>query len=139
MQHSIHIIGAYLFALSFVSSSILGIVSLLKKSAKLQRFCAWGFIVSFALLIVPYFIGFGLKELALAHTFEGGARVIEKHHNMSKFVLTGSILTFLASTSVLYKYRHEDLPGWFLPNLLFLSWMIVTFLARSLFYAYSII
>lgn len=139
MAHTLHLIGSYLFVLSFVCSSTLGIVALVKKHEGLKRLSAWGFILSFGLLVLPYYLGFGLKEQALSGTFESGVRDIEKHHNMSKFVLTGSILTALASMSVLYKYRREALPSWFLPNLLFLAWMIVTFLARSLFYAFRII
>ena len=138
MNTLVHIWGAYAFIFIYLCSVLLGIVALIKKSDQLERWAAWGFVFSFVLLSVAYFVAFPIEAEKLLGAAEPFARIIEKHHKMSKFVLTGCILVTSASVSVLYKYRNEKFPNWFLPNLLFISFMVVSFLGRSLAQAYRI-
>ena len=62
----------------------------------------------------------------------------EKHHRMSKFVLTGFVLISAACGVVLLKFRDQPYPSWFSPNLLFISFMLIFFLLRSLITGFGI-
>lgn len=138
MNNPIHIWGAYAFILSYLLAVLLGILALVRKETRWERWSAWAFIGASAILALSYMAGFPLETQALAGASEPVAKIIEKHHNMAKFVLTGCILVTSASVTVLYKYRKERFPSWFLPNLLFLSLMILSFLGLSLLQAYRI-
>jgi len=138
MLKLIHIWGAYFFVFAFLVTAGLGVLSLVKQDPKLERFTAWAFVACFVFLAIPYFVGFTLKADLISVMQEPGIRLIEKHHSLSKFVLTGCILIAAAAVTVLYKYRQQRFPNWFLPNLLFLSLMVVSFSARSLVSAWRL-
>lgn len=138
MNTYIHIWGSYAFIAIYLLAVVLGVIALVKKNDGLARKSAWVFLGAFVLLALSYFVAFSLKESLLLGADEFVLRILEKHHKMAKFVLTGTILVACASASVLVKYRQEKLPQWFLPNLLFISWMVLTFLIRSLLQAYRL-
>ena len=127
-----HIWGAYAFVFLFLFSSVLSAYSLAKKREALARLSAWSYLASFAVLLVPYFGAFVLKAAIVSQGPAAALPHLEKHHNMSKFVLTGIILMAVGSGIVLRRYRDKALPAWFLPNMLFLAVMVMTFIVRSL-------
>lgn len=138
-MHDVHLVGAYLFILCFLVAVLSIILGLVRKQEVWLRRGAWGFIFAFALLCIPYISGFLLKNELLIEADEGLKTLVQKHHDLSKFVLTGSILMFGACVALLRKYRPgESLPGWLWPNLLFISWMVITFITRSLIHGYRI-
>lgn len=139
MMHYAHQLGAYLFVLCFLAAVLSVILGLIRKQEVWLRRGAWGFIFAFILLCIPYFSGFLLKSSLLPGADEGLRALIQKHHDLSKFVLTGSILMFGACLALLRKYKPgENLPSWLWPNLMFLSWMVLTFVIRSLIHGYRI-
>lgn len=138
-MHNIHLIGAYLFVFCFLMAVLSVILGLIRKQEAWLRRGAWGFIAAFILLGIPYISGFLLKSALLSGADESLRAVVQKHHDLSKFVLTGSILMFGACVALLRKYRPgETLPSWLWPNLLFISWMVLTFIIRSLLHGYRI-
>lgn len=138
MLKLLHIWGSYAFIFIFLSTALIGLLSLLRRDAQLQRWSAWGFVFALLALALPYSVGFALKDAFMAEWQAPAIEVMQKHHNLSKFVLTGCILTASAAALVLHKYKNQPFPNWFLPNLLFLSLMIVSFSARSLVSAWRI-
>lgn len=138
-MHYVHLVGTYLFVLCFLTAVLSVIFGLVRKQEIWLRRGAWGFIIAFLLLCVPYVSGFFLKDAILSGADENLRAVVQKHHDLSKFVLTGSILMFGICAALLRKYRSGDpLPGWLWPNLLFISWMVITFIIRSLMHGYRI-
>ncbi len=137
-MHTLHVVGAYAFVLAFLGSIVLGIVGLLKKDETYLRRGAVGFIVAFMCLCIPYISGFILQKPLLLSGDEALRAAVKKHHDLSKFVLTGSILMLAACVAMLRKYKDAPLPGWLWPNLLFISWMVATFVIRSLLHGYRI-
>lgn len=135
----VHQTGAYLFILVFVAAVLSGIWGLLRKQEHWLRRGAWGFVAAFFVLCIPYGSGFFLKSGLWNGADESLRQLIQKHHDLSKFVLTGSILMFAACAAMLKKYKpNESFPHWLWPNLLFLSWMVVTFIVRSFLHGYRI-
>lgn len=138
-MHNLHRVSAYLFVLCFLIAVLSVIFGLIRKQESWLRRGAWGFIAAFVLLGVPYGSGFLLKSTALSGADESLRALVQKHHDLSKFVLTGCILMFGACVTLLRKYRPgEPLPSWLWPNLLFISWMVLTFIIRSLMHGYRI-
>lgn len=138
MLKTVHIWGSYLFLLIFLVSCALSILSLVRKRDDLARLSAWSFVISFIVLAVSYACGFTPKAEVLAMAQDPVAKLANRHHEMAKFALTGMTLIGAASLTVLYKFRNQPLPVWFLPNLLFLAMMIATFSIRSLVYVYQL-
>lgn len=135
----LHQMGAYLFLFVFVAAVGCGIWGLIRKQPTALRWGAWGFVAAFFVLCIPYGSGFVLKSGLWNGADEGFRQLIQKHHDLSKFVLTGSILMFAACAAMLKKYKPgEAFPHWLWPNLLFLSWMVVTFIVRSFTHGYRI-
>lgn len=134
----LHIWGSYAFIFAFLVTAMIGVLSLLRRDQQLERFTAWAFVACLLLLAIPYGVGFSIKAALIADLQAPAIEVVQKHHNLAKFVLTGCMLVAGAALSVLKKYRNQPFPNWFLPNLLFLSMMIVTFSARSLVSAWRI-
>ena len=136
---TLHQLGAYLFVIVFILAVFSGIWGLVRKDEKWLRRGAWTFVAAFFCLSIPYLSGFALKTQLLAQADETLKGIVQKHHDLSKFVLTGTILIFGACATILKKYKSgASLPGWLWPNLLFISWMVVTFIIRSLLQAYRI-
>lgn len=138
MLHHLHLWGSYGFVLVFVTSVALGISAVRRKDTGLERACAWSFLAAFAILLLTYWVAFPLKAEMMLGAPEATLRLLEKHHNMAKFAITGMILISSACATVLYRYREDRFPNWFLPNLLFLSLMVITFLVRTLISAYRL-
>lgn len=136
-SHVIHQIASYGFLFSFLLACCFSILSIRRKEIPLERLSAWTFVVCFVLLCIAYVPGFGL-EAALKGSPKAISRLAERHHDMAKFVLTGMTLATAASLTVLYKFRGQRFPNWFLPNLLFLAMMIATFSIRSMVYAFQL-
>lgn len=136
MLSHFHLLTSYGFAATFLTGTIASLVGL--RRPHLGRWAAWIFVASFVLLLAAYLPGFSLKSALLQQASETGQQVIQRHHDMAKFVLTGCSLITAASLTVLLKYRDQPLPSWFLPNLLFLALTVITFVVRSLVYAYRI-
>ncbi len=137
MLKMIHVSGSYLFLLTFLISCALCVLSLIRKQDPLDRLTAWSFVVSFAVLAVSYACGFQPKADVLAVVQEPVAKLANRHHDMAKFALTGMTLIGAASITVLFKFRQQRFPNWFLPNLLFLALMVATFSIRSLVYSFQ--
>ena len=108
------------------------------KSRQLLAWGSWGFLATFAVLAVLYLSGFGLKAHVLASSSELVVKAVEKHHRMSKFVLTGCMLITAACGVVLYRFREEAYPVWFRANILFISLTLLVFVLRSLLTGFSI-
>lgn len=136
MIKMVHIWGSYLFLLTFLIAFSLGVYSLVRKRADIQNLSAWGFVASFVCLAVAYACGFP-SEAALAHHLPEVIKLASRHHDLAKFALTGMMLNAAASLTVIYKYRGQRFPAWFLPNLLFLSLMIVSFSFLSMTYIWK--
>ena len=135
----LHQMGAYLFLFVFVAAVGCGIWGLIRKQPQALRWGAWGFVAAFFVLCIPYGSGFLLKSNLWHGADETFRQLMQKHHDLSKFVLTGSILMFAACAAMLKKYKpNEAFPHWLWPNLLFLSWMVVTFIVRSFLHGYRI-
>ncbi len=138
MLKILHIWGSYAFIGLFLFSVMLSAYSLAKKREDLARFSAWSFLACFVLLLLPYFGAFALKTTIISQGPAVAAPILEKHHNMSKFVLTGVILMAVSSGIALQRFKDKPLPNWFLPNMLFLSFMVLAFIMRSLANAYRL-
>lgn len=138
MLKSLHIWGAYAFVALFLFSVVLGAYSLAKRREDLTRLSAWGFLVSFIVLLGPYFGALVMKIDILSQHPGAPIPTLEKHHNMSKFVFTGVTLMAVATGVVLQRFKDKPLPNWFLPNMLFLSFMVIGFIMRSLISAYRL-
>lgn len=135
----LHQLGAYLFVAVFIASVFSGIWGLVRKKEQALRWGAWGFVAALFLICIPYGSGFLLKNNLLQAADESLRQMVQKHHDLSKFVLTGTMLMGAACIAILKKYKPgESLPGWLWPNLLFLSWMVVTFIVRSFLHGYRI-
>jgi len=138
MIHSLHTIFAALFVIAFAVSLGLFAAGTVTKSQQLLRWGAWGFLGTFLLLLIAYSTGFPLKQTILSTPAGLITAAAEKHHRMSKFVLTGGILISAACGVVLFRFRTQNYPVWFSPNLLFIGFMLIFFLLRSLLTGFGI-
>jgi hypothetical protein len=135
----IHTVFSGLFTVAFAVAIGLFAAGAALKSRQLLTWGSWGFLTSFGLLSILYFSGFGLKADLLTQAPALVARAVEKHHRVSKFVLTGGILISSACSVVLYRFRKEnDYPIWFRANILFISLTLLVFVLRSLLTGFSI-
>lgn len=137
MLKTLHTLSSYGFVLVFLVSCGLAAMALRRKEIKYERLSAWSFVAAFGLLALAYGCGFPLEK-AMAGAPKAVTALAARHHDMAKFVLTGMTLTTAASLTVLYKFRNQRFPGWFLPNLLFLALTIATFSIRSVVYAFQL-
>jgi membrane protease YdiL (CAAX protease family) len=134
----LHTIFAALFVIAFAISLGLFAAGAVTKSQRLLTWGTWGFVSTFVLLLVLYSSGFPLKQAILSSHGNLVINAAEKHHRMSKFVLTGCILIAAGCSVVLFKFRTQAYPNWFAPNLLFISLMLIFFLLRSLVTGFGI-
>lgn len=136
MLKLVHIWGSYLYLLTFLIATALCGLSLLRRQIWLERLCAWTYVFSFVCLAVAYACGF-TPEAELANRLPQVLRLAQRHHELAKFALTGMILIAGGALAVLFKFRQQRFPSWFLPNTLFLSLMILSFSGVSLSYIWK--
>lgn len=134
----IHTLFSVLFVLAFVSALGLFAAGVVLKERHLLRWGAWGFVICFGFLSVVYLSGFSEKAALLLSAPELVKQAAEKHHRMSKFVLTGLILITAACAFVLSRYRNQEYPAWFRANTLFIALTLLVFLLRSLITGFGI-
>lgn len=127
MLKLVHVWGSYLYLLIFlISCGLCGLSIRHKQDAGLERLSAWSFVASFVVLAVAYFCGF-TPEAELADRLPQVVKLATRHHDLAKFALTGMMLVAAASLTVLIRFRKQRFPGWFLPNILFLCLMVMSF------------
>ncbi len=134
----IHTIFVALFVIAFAVSLGLFAAGVATKTQHLLKWGTWGFLFTLLLFLIAYRTGFPLKQAILSSSVGIVSEAAEKHHRMSKFVLTGFVLISAACGVVLLKFRDQPYPSWFSPNLLFISFMLIFFLLRSLITGFSI-
>lgn len=134
----IHTLFSTLFALSFGVALGLFAAGTALKEHRLLRWGTWGFVICFCLLSIAYLSGFAAKTAVLQHAPEWIKQAIDKHHRVSKFVLTGLMLIMGACAFVLFKFRHQAYPTWFRANTLFIAITLLIFLIRSLITGFAI-
>lgn len=134
----IHTIFVALFVIAFSVSLGLFAAGTVTKSQQLLKWGAWGLLGTVLLLLIAYSSGFPLKHAIISASPGLVAEAAEKHHRMSKFVLTGCILIAAACGVVLFRFRSQNYPAWFSANLLFISFMLLFFLLRSLLTGFGI-
>jgi MFS family permease len=134
----IHTIFVALFVIVFAVSLGLFAAGVATKTQHLLKWGAWGFLFTLLLFLIAYGTGFPLKQAIVNSSVGIISEAAEKHHRMSKFVLTGFILISAACGVVVLKFRDQPYPSWFSPNLLFIAVMLIFFLLRSLITGFGI-
>lgn len=138
---SLHALLGNLFVFGFLVALGIFTLGLVRKKPELKRGGTYVFLATYALFLLMYAHGLSIKEpelTALQSEYAAGIPKLEKHHKMSKFMFTGTMLMAAACIAVNLKFKKEDFPTWFGPNFLFLYLTLLFFLMRVLITAYQI-